>query len=47
LPLPTPTPRALSDAQVRTVKNVLDRLDSFHRLKGRRHQGHGQARTWR
>jgi site-specific recombinase XerD len=43
LPLPAPTPRALSDAQVRTVKNVLDRLDGFHRLKGRRHQG-GQAR---
>lgn len=27
LPLPAPTPRALSDAQVRTVRNVLDRLD--------------------
>ena len=42
LPLPAPTPRALSDAQVRTVKNVLDRLEGFHRLKGRRHQGRGQ-----
>lgn len=39
LPLPAPQPRALSEAQVRTVKNVLDRLDGFHRLKGRRHQG--------
>ncbi len=39
LPLPAPQPRALTDAQVRTVKNVLDRLDGFHRLKGRRHQG--------
>jgi integrase len=43
LPLPAPTPRALSDAQLRTVKNVLDRLDGFHRLKGRRHQS-GEAR---
>jgi site-specific recombinase XerD len=39
LPLPAPEPRALSEEQVRTVKNVLDRLDTFHRLKGRRHQG--------
>ncbi|MGW3473033.1 tyrosine-type recombinase/integrase [Saccharopolyspora sp. NPDC000995] len=39
LPLPAPEPRALSEAQVRTMKNVLDRLDTFHRLKGRRHQG--------
>ena len=42
LPLPAPTPRALSDAQVRTVKNVLDRLEGFHRLKGSRHHGRGQ-----
>ncbi|HEX9526517.1 MAG TPA: hypothetical protein VF951_03395 [Streptosporangiaceae bacterium] len=39
LPLPAPEPRALTEAQVRTVKNVLDRLDGFHRLRGRRHQG--------
>jgi integrase len=39
LPLPPPEPRALTEAQIRTVKNVLDRLDGFHRLKGRRHQG--------
>ena len=31
--------RALTEAQVRSVKNVLDRLDGFHRLKGRRRQG--------
>jgi integrase len=37
LRLPAPEPRALSAAQVRTVKNVLDRLESFHRLRGRRH----------
>jgi hypothetical protein len=39
LPLAAPEPRALTEAQVRTVKNVLDRLDGFHRLRGRRHQG--------
>ncbi|HUY51799.1 MAG TPA: tyrosine-type recombinase/integrase [Streptosporangiaceae bacterium] len=43
LPLPAPEPRALNEAQVRTVKNVLDRLDGFHRLKGRRHQGPGAS----
>jgi hypothetical protein len=32
LRLPALEPRALSDAQVRTVKNVLDRIESFHRL---------------
>src|SRR6266542_3701553 len=37
LRLPAPEPRALSAAQVRTVKNVLDRLEGFHRLRGRRH----------
>lgn len=48
LPLPAPTPRALSEAQVRTVKNVLDRLDGFHQLKGRSHQrGPGRPRTHR
>jgi integrase len=39
LRLPAPEPRALSAAHVRTVKNVLDRLDGFHRLTGRRHRG--------
>lgn len=44
LPAPEPEPRALSEAQVRRVKNVLDRLEGFHRLKGRRHQGGDCAR---
>ena len=39
LPLPTPEVRALCDAQVRTVKNVLDRIEGFHQLTGRRHRG--------
>lgn len=54
LPLPAPEVRALTEAQVRTVKNILDRLEHFHRLKGRRHQGrgavavrHGHARPLR
>src|SRR6266511_483778 len=38
LRLPAPEPRALSADQVRTIKNVLDRLDGFHRLRGRRHR---------
>jgi integrase len=53
LRLPAPEPRALSAAQVRTVKNVLDRLEGFHRLRGRRHRGdadvavHAHARPLR
>ena len=39
LRLPAPEPRALSAAQVRTVKNVLDRLEGFHRLRGGHHRG--------
>ena len=46
LTLPAPQPRALTDAQVRTVKNVLDRLEGFHRLKGRRHQGTDARPAW-
>jgi site-specific recombinase XerD len=38
LRLPAPEPRALSAAQVRTLKNVLDRLDGFHQRTGRRHR---------
>jgi integrase len=38
LRLPAPEPRAPSAAQVRTVKNVLDRLEGFHQLRGRRHR---------
>ncbi|MGH3720985.1 MAG: hypothetical protein ACRDRI_19490 [Pseudonocardiaceae bacterium] len=32
-------PRALSEAQVRSVKNVLDRLGALRRLMGGRHRG--------
>jgi site-specific recombinase XerD len=39
LRLPGPEPRALTAAQVRTLKNVLDRLDGFHQRTGRRHRG--------
>jgi integrase len=39
LRLPAPEPRALTAAQVRTLKNVLDRLDGFHQRTGRRHRG--------
>jgi integrase len=43
LRLPAPEPRALGEAQVRTVKNVLDRIEGFHRLTGRRHRGAAAA----
>jgi site-specific recombinase XerD len=39
LRLPAPQVRALAGAQVRTVKNVLDRIEGFHQLTGRRHRG--------
>src|SRR6266849_8294366 len=39
LRLPAPQVRALTGAQVRTVKNVLDRIEGFHQLNGRRHRG--------
>ena len=39
LRLPAPQVRALAGAQVRTVKNVLDRFEGFHQLNGRRHRG--------
>jgi site-specific recombinase XerD len=39
LRLPAPEPRALTAAQVRILKNVLDRLDGFHQRTGRRHRG--------
>jgi len=48
LPLPPLEPRALSPAQVRSLKNVLDRLEHFHQHKGRRRRGesdmHGHSR---
>jgi integrase len=43
LRLPAPQVRALGDAQIRTVKNVLDRIEGFHQLNGRRHRGTGIA----
>lgn len=42
LRLPAPQARALAHEQVRTVKNVLDRLEEFHRRTGRRHRAHDQ-----
>jgi site-specific recombinase XerD len=39
LRLPAPQVRALAGPQVRTVKNVLDRIEGFHQLNGRRHRG--------
>jgi integrase len=39
LGLPAPDPRALSEDQIRTLKNLCDRLPRFYELKGRRHSG--------
>jgi integrase len=53
LGLPAPDPRALSEDQIRTLKNLCDRLPRFYKLKGRRHRGreaqplHRRARPWR
>jgi integrase len=47
LRLPAPQVRALAGAQVRTVKNVLDRIEGFHQLNGRRHRGSGTAAVHR
>lgn len=44
LSLPAPQPRALAAAQVRTVKNVVDRIETFHELKGR-HRGAATPRV--
>src|SRR6266511_2618812 len=43
LRLPAPEPRALGVQQIRTVKNVLERLEGFHRLTGRHHRGQGEV----
>lgn len=45
-------PRALNDAQVRLLKNLCDRLERFHQLKGRRWNGKNpplkaKGRPWR
>jgi integrase len=39
LALPPLEPRALSDAQVRSLKNLCDRLERFSQMKGRRRPG--------
>ena len=41
LALPPLEPRALSEDQVKSLKNLCDRLDTFYRLKGRRWAGQG------
>ena len=41
LRLPPLEPRALSEAQVRSLKNVCDRLERFHELKGREWKKNG------
>jgi integrase len=43
LSLPPLEPRALSRDQVKSLKNLCDRLDTFYRLKGRRWAGQEQA----
>jgi site-specific recombinase XerD len=40
LGLPPLEPRALGEDQIRSLKNLCDRLDRFHLLKGRRQTGH-------
>jgi integrase len=51
LPLPPLEPRALAPEQIRTLKNLLNRLDRFHQHRGRRHAPagdlHGHARPGR
>lgn len=42
LGLPPLEPRALSDAQVRSLKNVCDRLERFHEKKGREWKERGE-----
>lgn len=54
LALPALEPRALDEQQVRSLKNLCDRLDRYYVLKGRRWSGkdgetrlHQHARPWR
>ncbi len=42
LRLPPLEPRALSEAQVRSLKNVCDRLERFHELRGREWKDRGE-----
>jgi integrase len=51
--LPPLEPRTLSEAQIRSLKNLCDRLPRFHQAKGRNWQGKGEipmrahGRPWR
>lgn len=52
LTLPPLEPRALSAAQIRSLKNLCDRLPRFHQLRGRRWRGaappqQARGRPWR
>ncbi|WAH36487.1 tyrosine-type recombinase/integrase [Alicyclobacillus dauci] len=50
LALPPLEPRVLTDDQVRSLKNICDRLERFHQLKGRRRSEtavRSNARPWR
>ncbi len=53
LGLPPLEPRALDKDQIRTLKNLCDRLERFHRLSGRRRHAsgavpvHAHGRPWR
>jgi integrase len=53
LGLPPLEPRALDEDQIRTLKNLCDRLERFHLLKGRRQRAtqspaiHAYGRPWR
>ena len=53
LGLAAPEPRALNEEQIRTLKNLCDRLPRFYQLKGRQHSSQMElrlavrARPWR
>ncbi len=44
LALPPLEPRTLTDEQIRSLKNICDRLERFHQLKGRRTPKDGELR---
>ena len=46
LRLPPLEPRTLSEAQVRSLKNVCDRLERFHELRGREWKDRGEQSSW-
>lgn len=47
LPLPALEPRALSERQIVSLKNLCDRLPHLRQLKGRRHQKQAKAKAVR